>query len=46
MEGVIFKKGTLSGLPKDIWESQKDCETMKNWKVSDVKRNRNYGNGY
>jgi hypothetical protein len=33
MEGVIFKKGTLSGLPKDIWESQRDCETMKNWKV-------------
>ena len=33
MEGVMFEKGTKSGLPKDIWESSKDDESMKWWRV-------------
>ncbi len=33
MEGVMFEKGTKSGLPKDIWESTKDDDSMKLWRV-------------
>lgn len=29
-KGVIFEKGTKSGLPKDIWENQR--KKMTNWK--------------
>ncbi len=32
-EGVQFKKGFKSGLPKDIWENIKNNESMKNWKL-------------
>lgn len=33
MEGVMFEKGTKSGLPKDIWEQNKNDESMKFWVV-------------
>ena len=33
MEGAMFEKGTKSGLPKDIWESTKDDDRMKWWRV-------------
>lgn len=33
MEGVMFEKGTKSGLPVDTWENIKNDESMKYWKV-------------
>lgn len=38
MEGVLFETGTLSCLPKDIWDNETSQEMKDNWKAIE-----NYG---